>query len=319
MARSPTFITLALLCLLPWGNVPADTAAIISAASASASASAPAIADWFHIIRLDDSTYAISEPKYSQQNVSYLLIGKRSALLFDTGPGVYSIREVVDKLTRVPVLVLPSHLHFDHVGRIEEFSRIALVSTPALRQQAANGILSESTDQYFLPGKHMFRISRWLHSGETLDLGGRKVTVLSTPGHTPDSVSVLDSDRHRIFTGDLVNRLGTLANVPGSDIHQMAESTARIARLASAGTTIHEAHSERLMTAEEFKYASERVAQIAAGRGEWHPVCLSGVPAKEYGTNDWILELPTETGERLKPFASLTAEIDWQEKPCPAH
>jgi hypothetical protein len=45
-------------------------------------------ADWFHIIRIDSTTFAISEPKYWQQNVSYLLVGKRQAILFDTGPGI---------------------------------------------------------------------------------------------------------------------------------------------------------------------------------------------------------------------------------------
>ena len=48
--------------------------------------------EWFHIVRLDARTYELSEPKYWQQNVSYLLLGTRRALLFDTGPGLYSIR-----------------------------------------------------------------------------------------------------------------------------------------------------------------------------------------------------------------------------------
>lgn len=287
--------------------------------SGSKSASGAAPADWFHIIQLDESTYAISEPRYIQKNVSYLLVGRRSALLFDTGPGVYSIHEVVDKLTHLPVLVLPSHLHFDHVGRIEEFSSIALVSTPDLRRQAADGILSESPEQYLLLGKHEFRVSRWLSAGETLDLGERQITILSTPGHTPDSVSVLDSDRHRIFTGDLLNRLGTLADVPGSDIREMAKSAAKVARFASTtASTVYEAHSEQPITANEFKRASERLTQIAAGRGQWHPSCLDGVPAREYGTNDFIIVAPPESGQRLQPFRSLTADIDWQEKPCPS-
>jgi glyoxylase-like metal-dependent hydrolase (beta-lactamase superfamily II) len=71
---------------------------------------------WFHVYALDDDTYALSEPKYWQQNVSYLLVGKRRALLFDTGPGIYSIRAEVERLTSLPVIAIPTHLHFDHVG-----------------------------------------------------------------------------------------------------------------------------------------------------------------------------------------------------------
>ncbi len=79
----------------------------------------------------------MSEPKYWQQNVSYLLIGQDKALLFDSGPGVYSIRDVVKTLTTLPVLVIPSHLHFDHVGRIDEFPEIGLLDTPVLRAEGA--------------------------------------------------------------------------------------------------------------------------------------------------------------------------------------
>src|ERR1700749_3399107 len=70
--------------------------------------------DWFHVIRIDSDTYALSEPKYWQANVSYLLLGSRRALLFDTGPGIYDIGDVVRGLTALPVTVIPSHFHFEH-------------------------------------------------------------------------------------------------------------------------------------------------------------------------------------------------------------
>src|SRR5260370_29667298 len=100
-------------------------AALVSSPNATradpASADAVTPAGWFHVYSLDERTYAISEPKYWQQNVSYLLLGTRQALLFDTGPGLYSIRRVVASLTSLPLLVIPSHLHFDHVGDVHEF------------------------------------------------------------------------------------------------------------------------------------------------------------------------------------------------------
>ena len=275
--------------------------------------------DWFHVIQLDESTYAISEPRYWLKNVSYLLIGTRSALLFDTGPGVHSIRPVVEGLTHVPVLVLPSHLHFDHVGRIQEFPRVALVSTPALRRQVIDGTLNESSEQYLLPTKHAFRVSRWLNSGETLDLGDRHITVLATPGHTPDSVSLVDLEYHRVFTGDLLNRDGTLAAAPGSDIEELVVSLAAVVKYAAPGSVVYEAHSERPITADELAWASQHFREIAAGRGTWQPLCIDGVPTRQFGTGDFNVILPGESGQRLKPFPSLTTEVEPVAGPCPAH
>jgi glyoxylase-like metal-dependent hydrolase (beta-lactamase superfamily II) len=118
----------------------------------------PTPADWFHVYPIDQQTYAISEPKYWQENVSYLLIGARSALLFDTGPGIYSIRAEVQRLTSLPVIVIPSHLHFDHVGDLEEFTDVRLLDTPALRAQVRGGYFVETTPQYQLRGSIKYRV-----------------------------------------------------------------------------------------------------------------------------------------------------------------
>jgi glyoxylase-like metal-dependent hydrolase (beta-lactamase superfamily II) len=188
------------------------------------------------------------------KNVSYLLIGTRSALLFDTG----------------------------------------------------------------LPTKHEFRVTQWLNSGEILDLGRRRITVLATPGHTPDSVSLVDPDHHRVFTGDLLNREGTLAAAPGSDIGELAASLAAVVKYARPDSIAYEAHSERPITPKELSWAREHFRQIAAGRGAWQPLCIEGVSTRQFGTGDFNVILPGESGQRLKPFSSLTTEVDPVVGPCPA-
>ncbi len=121
----------------------------------------PAPVDWFHIVRLDDRTYQLSEPKYWRQNVSYLLLGERRALLFDTGPGIYSIRAVVQSLTKLPLIVIPSHLHFDHVGDSTEFSDVRLLDTPALRTQVHDGEMVEPPSRFQMKGGARSQVAGW--------------------------------------------------------------------------------------------------------------------------------------------------------------
>ena len=56
--------------------------------------------DYFLVKQLDDRTYAIGEPRYYQQNFSYLIMGSERAVLFDAGPGYRDIRGVAESLTR---------------------------------------------------------------------------------------------------------------------------------------------------------------------------------------------------------------------------
>src|ERR1700716_162819 len=71
---------------------------------------------WFEVYRIRPGVFAIYEPHQFEEVISYLILGKRRALLFDTGLGVGAISQVVRQLTPLPITVLNSHTHFDHTG-----------------------------------------------------------------------------------------------------------------------------------------------------------------------------------------------------------
>jgi glyoxylase-like metal-dependent hydrolase (beta-lactamase superfamily II) len=292
------------------------TMMVVPAAASPKPLRPPTPAGWFHVFQLDDRTYALSEPKYWQENVSYLLIGTDRALLFDTGPGIYSIRAVVRGLTSLPVIVIPSHLHFDHVGDNEEFDNVRLLDTLGLRAQVHDGYFVESTAQYQLRGSFKYRVRGWIKDGETIDLGRRSVRLLSTPGHTPDSVSLVDVGRARLFTGDLVNREITLAAVPGSDVQAMANSLRRLLKEGQPGSVAYEAHAEKPLTWSELELLANGIGEIAAGGGTSSPMCLGGTPTRRFSVGDFPVVLPLVGGSPQPPLASVTATIDWNAGPC---
>src|SRR5262245_56795653 len=89
--------------------------------------------DWFEVYRVRPGVFAIYEPHQYEEVISYLILGSQRALLFDTGLGIGNIREVVDQLTRLPITVLNSHTHIDHIGGNSQFSVILGTDTAYTR------------------------------------------------------------------------------------------------------------------------------------------------------------------------------------------
>jgi hydroxyacylglutathione hydrolase len=287
------------------------------AESPPASVKQPAPEGWFHVFAIDEQTYAISEPKYWQQNVSYLLLGTKQALLFDTGPGLYSIRYVVSSLTSLPLLVIPSHLHFDHVGDLQEFADVRLLDTPELRSQVHGGYFQDSPSRFMLRQGIQFKVAGWLADGQSIDLGGRAVRIFATAGHTPNSITILDAlERKRLFTGDLVNRAVSLVDVPGSDINALAASLGRLVRVAPAGSRAYEAHSESPIEHSELEELAAGVPRIASRQIKSAPMCLGGVPMLRYDIGKFPFVLPSTSGATLPPLGTATQTLDWLGGAC---
>jgi glyoxylase-like metal-dependent hydrolase (beta-lactamase superfamily II) len=178
----------------------------------------PVRSDWFEVYRVRPGVFALYEPHQAEEVISYLIGGSRKALLFDTGMGIASIRGVVRQLTRLPVTVLNSHTHYDHVGGNREFSEILGMDTAFTRERAAKGYFNEvmrtevspenlcgPLPKGFDPGAYHvppFRIARTVRDGTVIDLGDRKLEVIAVPGHTPDSIALLDRGHRLLFTGD---------------------------------------------------------------------------------------------------------------------
>jgi len=89
--------------------------------------------DWHTAYRVEPGVIAIVEAKQFQEAISYLVIGTERALLFDSGIGLVPLKPVIDALITLPVMVLNSHTHFDHVGRNNEFRDVVGTDTPFSR------------------------------------------------------------------------------------------------------------------------------------------------------------------------------------------
>ena len=71
---------------------------------------------WFEVYQPASGVFAIYEPHQSEETIGYLITGTTRALLFDTGMGISDIKKVTTELTKLPIIVLNSHTHDNHVG-----------------------------------------------------------------------------------------------------------------------------------------------------------------------------------------------------------
>ena len=82
--------------------------------------------EWFHIEKIDNETFAISEYGHWEEPHCYLLLGTERAILIDTGLGVANIKSVVNNITSLSVLVITTHVHWDHIGGHKYFRDFAV-------------------------------------------------------------------------------------------------------------------------------------------------------------------------------------------------
>ena len=172
---------------------------------------------WFQVQKLPGDIYAILEPHHFQEVISYLLIGQKAALLLDTGAGLGIITDVISQLWSGEIIAINSHVHFDHVGDNHRFGEVLVYNHPQAVNRLKRGYTAAELAPHakaelfepgyicgFDPAGYCIPPSnpRPINDGHVIDLGGRKIHVLHTPGHSPDSIVLFDEMTCAIFTGD---------------------------------------------------------------------------------------------------------------------
>ena len=141
-------------------------------------------------------------------------------------------------------LIVDTHTHADHRSGAIDLGE--LTGAPVAMHRRA-------------PAPH---VTRHLEGGETLMVGNIALKVLYTPGHTPDSVSLLAGDR--VFTGDVLLIHGTgRCDFAGGDAGQGYDSISQKLFTLPDNTLVFPAHDYRghtQSTIGEEKHSNPRVA-----------------------------------------------------------
>ena len=240
-----------------------------------------AISDpWYEVYKPAAGVFAIYEPHQSEETISYLILGNKRAMLFDTGMGISDLKKVTAGLTKLPIVVLNSHTHDDHVGDNWEFETIYGMDIDFTRQNARGSredAQAEVTpDQICGPLPKGFdvktyvtrawKITSYIHDGEKIDLGGRSLEVIATPGHTPDAISLLDRANGLLFTGDTYYPAPIWLYRPETDLDAYAASIRRLAALAPQVKLVLGAHNVPVAPPSVLPRLVTAFAEVRAGK-----------------------------------------------------
>jgi glyoxylase-like metal-dependent hydrolase (beta-lactamase superfamily II) len=212
---------------------------------------------WFEVYQVAPAVFAVYEPHQYEETISYLIVGDKQALLFDTGMGISDLSKVTAELTRLPIIVLNSHTHNDHVGDNWEFQTIYGMDTAFTRENArgsqqdaqaelAPDQICGNLPKGFDPKTYETRpwkITSYKQDGDRIELGGRSLEVIATPGHTPDAISLLDHANGLLFTGDTYYPATIWLYRPETDVEAYAASIRRLAALTPRIKMVLGAHN----------------------------------------------------------------------------
>lgn len=235
---------------------------------------------WFEVYKVAPGVFAIYEPHQAEETIGYLILGNKRALLFDTGMGISDLKKVTDQLTRLPIVVLNSHTHNDHVGDNWEFQTIYGMDTEFTRRNArgsredaqaelAPGQICGSLPKDFDPKTYATRpwkITAYIHDGQNLELGGRMLQVLATPGHTPDAISLFDRAHGLLFTGDTYYPATIWLYRPETDLRAYDASIHHLAALAPQVKIVLGAHNIPVSSPSVLPRLVTAFEQVRAGK-----------------------------------------------------
>lgn len=158
--------------------------------------------------QLDEHTWIGNGHRCYNESL-YLVEGNDRAVLIDAGTNIPKLDKIVAGITSKPVTLMLTHGHGDHVGGAKPFTEVWVAP-------ADEPMFKGNVRRYKGEIKH-------LTDGQIIDLGGRQLEVMYTPGHTSGSVTFFDKENHYGFSGDAFGSTNLLVFTNLSNVKASAQ------------------------------------------------------------------------------------------------
>lgn len=128
---------------------------------------------------------------------------RKEAVLIDPADNAEYIKDYLDKKELVPIAILLTHGHFDHIMAVNELSSYYRVKKYAsLQEKEVLENASLNCSNGFLMRSYTVCADEFFQDRDVLSLAGLNFQVLATPGHTIGSVCFYLEEEKIVFSGD---------------------------------------------------------------------------------------------------------------------
>lgn len=228
---------------------------------------------------------------------SYLIAGRDRAVLADTGTGIGSLLDAVKAISSLPLMVILTHGHGDHIGGAALFDDVRLsekdwplamehggldlrmgyarMSMPPETILSADDFVPEKSGGY-----------KPLNDGEIFDLGGETIEIIAVPGHTKGTMVCLLREGRSLIMGDACNVNTLLLSEHSSTIGEYLESLKRLNARAGEFDTAYSMHGPAVQSMDCLKDNIELCRRILAGADDKVPCDFMGQSAFRAAAND---------------------------------
>ena len=202
----------------------------------------------------------------AHEATGYLVIGQEKACVIDTMNGCNDLFQAVRKITELPLIVINTHGHPDHIfGNI--YFDCAFLHPADL--PLARSFVDEPEFVQFCGEKHR-RMPPFeeVREGDVFDLGGRHLEVFELPGHTPGGILLLLREDRILFTGDSINHHLWMQLDGCAPMDEFGKSLDRIMFLEEKADRLLHGHAQDFDDISLLRCLRNGVRELAEGRTE---------------------------------------------------
>lgn len=240
------------------------------------------------------------------ESVCYVVCGEKRAAVIDTVNGMEDLHAIVREITDLPLIVINTHGHCDHVWGNTFFDEAYIHPADIAIHDAHFAEKRDVTpEQAATYGATMEEMQTFLHAkpcplhpilpGEVIDLGGKTLEVLLVEGHTPGSIALLDRQAGFLYSGDAINGQEWLQLDHSSKLSVYLDSLNALDPYRPFFTELHNGHNFFGVPATYIDEMRAAISEIIEknGEGDEDYEWFGGIAKRHFMREDtWVLYTP---------------------------